>query len=389
MRKVLLALPIFLLFLAPVFADTDLNSVCGGGSYTITSSDTTYSLSGDLSCNVNFGLGNVYRNITIDLRGFALTGTIVNDRNSITGWEIKDGIIVGTIYSRNANSGVLSKPFFHNLNIQQIGASPAIRIAYASGAPSQIDEILMENMTISSAGDIMATSGTLTVKNSAFTCTGGNAINTGDIYLTNQVVGVQTYENVMQTGCSMPSYQLSTFNLNAGTVVILRNSSSIDVEAIETSGFSNTIIYEEPLIITMKDQNSALISGVGVVRKTSGSRSPVSSNWNPTESADVGINNGIATAFFAKNITSYGGFSSYPTYNLTVKSRGQSQSRLITFNSPSDQNFTLDFSSEDTGSNVIIDNRTVAEKSGNAITGVIAFLSPIAMFFAPFLLLVI
>ena len=387
MKKVLLALPIFLLFLAPVFALTDLTTECNNNAgyyYLPVVSNEIYQLTGDVACTVDFGIFNSFKNLTFDFNGYTFTGIITDTRCKVNGLEIKNGNLVGHVFLDPQNQYTLNKIYVHDLNINTSDYAFAIGNAFTQ---TQGDQIIMERLNVISSSDILLTSGAILVKNSFFNCTtGAGSVNKGYVF-GNIALGVQTYENIIQDGCTVDSYRISVGDINGGTIIILRNS-SFPIEAFETGVDSNTIVHEEPLIITMKDQNSALISGVGVVRKTAGSLSLIASNWNPTPDADVGVNNGIATAFFAKNITAYGGHSSYPTYNLTVKSRGQAQSRLITFNSPSDQNFTLDFSSEDTGSNVVVDNRTVTEKGGNAITGIVAFLSPIVMFIVPFLLVI-
>lgn len=198
----------------------------------------------------------------------------------------------------------------------------------------------------------------------------------GNYYFENFIVGSSTFWN----GNTFDNCGVSTPCAN----VVLKNTTTTDL--VQTGA----LFYNyQTATITLKDQNDVLINGNAHLRTTKGRASSfgVMPQQNPTTDIDIAVVNGIGRTFILQNTTYMGTeYVVISSYNITAKSRGKSESKIVNFASPAQETFSFDFTSEDAGQNVIVDNRTFTEKVGNDVSGtVIPIVAVIASLLLPFL----
>jgi len=385
MRKLYFVLPIFLLFLAPVMADTysNLVSLTACSAWT-PASDTLFIVGNDLDCTsyaFNLDDGGTINHMAVDLNGYTIDVTglgVQSGGGDAQDVEVYNGNLKGNIqYNANSESGGL---FFHDMTIN---GSIALKGGYSPMVLTYI-----RNVTVNLNGEnfMEINVGTLTVEDTTVNCISGtcyaftNFFSPYGVYFSTLVL-----QNVKMYGMTS---DLSTVGQVFFGDITMINSTFIDPDNYTDSNYPSRWVFKEEATFTAKDQNNNPINAMAhIVSVTPSGDNPLK-NENFHDVSDVGLNNGTGTSFITKTVYWFGmndEVSNFNTYNVTVKARTQVSSKIITFQSPAEANFTLDFSSEDTGSDIVVDNRTVTEKGGNAITGIIAFLSPLALFLVPLL----
>jgi hypothetical protein len=398
-------LPILFAFIltAPVLADTYANTVLATTCPDVTgiADDTYVVLQNDLDCSASgwkFDNENTVAHIKVNLNGYTInTGSLgLTVAGDVYDGEAYGGTILSTGKAINFAPNCEVKSFFlHDLTLN------GSIFSQNGGQCGDVDDFYLKDSTVNvdSLPFIDASSGAvITFENVEANCIAGTCY---DIKAGSAVVfgGSLTFKNFRMNGFSVP---VSTNRIGQASIELINASlaseNPFDYSQTGSAGSIKGLmkwVKYDALTLTAKDQNNANIDAMAKIKNVNPTAKNPFKDRNPTDDVDFGINNGLGTIFLVKNITWIGEGTSptsfttdYKQYNVTVKSRGKSQSKIVIFSSPASESFALDFTSEDTGTNVVIDQRTIPEKTGNAITGLISFLSPLAMIFAPLLMLI-
>lgn len=359
MKLVISIMLIFAVLVAPAFATDQVNiSACSDVSGLL--SDTNYDLVNDVDysgCGGSLyfdGDGGYNQNNILNLHGFTLTAFLHQGGNDNYNLEVLNGTVIGRI-SMNPNGNNFGI-WFHDLTINTTTSVSAFNFQY-SGQGGGSDTFRLENIIVNLDNGAFINgleSSNVVIKNVRVNCIAGTCtdINSGSCHLYDTDV---TFENVLFNGLTPLS---TTDRICLGSQITLINTTMIEPPQNYGRGgdASNSRggirwINKQPLTISAKDQNNAPISAMATIRGTGGNQPFINKNDDAVETS--GIDNGNSVVWLTKNIT-YLSFdttdantqidTNTATYNVTVKSRGQSQSKFITFNSPASADFIFDFS---------------------------------------------
>jgi hypothetical protein len=329
--------------------------------------------------------------ISVNLHEYILTANrIGNDGGDNGNLEIYNGTVVSSFeFAPNCQNHNI---WIHNLIINATDRLIAIGSGQCFGGGNYLIENTVFNLD-SGKTWFFGQGSDVTFKNVNVNCATADCYDFSSYGLS---YGDFRFENVKMTGISR---SISTDTAYASVIDVI-NTTLASMNPNDYSAVGNPendargeVLWRfwEEASLSAKDQTSTDISAVADINAINQNGRNPFINKNPVGRIAVGIPEGKGSVMLVKNMTFFGLSkidSNFQSYNVTVKSRGKSQSKIVIFSSPASESFALDFTSEDTGTNVVIDQRTIPEKTGNAITGLISFLSPLAMIFAPLLMLI-
>ena len=339
MRKIaILLIAMMAVFVAPVFATSQVN-VTSCGDFVATS-QVIYDLQNDITCSLSFGTIENYR---LNLHGFTFTGNIAGgvNPNQASSVEILNGTVDGSIIFAE---GTITNLYIHDLTTTGcIEATSGFNLLMGFKVEN-INAQINGNNDCSGAGNavLSALGGFSTFTNITGACTAGTCYDIDP----NQGVsgGTAIFQNVdLSNGfTASPPPVISSESI---TLINSTFASSDPSSYISTSHDVNWII-EEPATIRAVDQNNNPVNSVVTITGNVGGGSNAYPVYNPTSDVIAGLDNGFGVIPLTKNITTWKPVAGYQTidtstYNVTVKSRNQAQSKLITFHSPASATFVF------------------------------------------------